>query len=98
MADQGALNREPDAAIHHRLPVMPASVPMPAGKLRLPEATRAREPRAHVSPALQLRDRLLETASLLLAEDSFDARVSLLVLLEMRMKGYRKQAQRAGRE
>ena len=62
---------------------------------RVAERVSARRPRA---PRVDdLKSRLLETATLL-SGSSPDSRVSLLLLLNMRMSGYFRRNQRSGSE
>jgi hypothetical protein len=93
LIDHSALNRETGAGIPVRLP---ESVPVrvPTRKiLRLAARVRPRTP--HTPRAGDLQDRLLDSATLLLG-DFPDRRVSLLLLLNMRMSGYFRRNQRAG--
>jgi hypothetical protein len=83
VADHGIF---PESGVAVRHP--PPGLPLPLALQRRMRAIRApREfTKPRVSSEFELRDRLLETASLVLSEPRQDSRTSLLALLESRMR------------
>jgi len=92
LTDHGAFNRETGGGVFARLPES-ASVRVPVRNI--PRVAARIGPRSpHAARVGDVRTRLLDSAALLLGAP--DRRVSLLLLLNMRMSGYFRRRQRGG--